>query len=104
MDLGLYFKPIEKIEFTKNTIGSVVDSFNTRFPDWQSSDIVFFTVHESRGSSVLNNDEIDNLSIRKNLYNFKWEGNLKIDLKPSFLRIFINSFPNVLSIVGKRPS
>ena len=78
MDLGIYFKPIDKIDSSKNTIGSVVDSFNTNFPDWESSDIVFFSVHESRGSSILNNNEIDHLSIRKNLFNFKWEGNLKI--------------------------
>ena len=51
MDLSIYFKPIEKIEL-KNTIGSVVNSFTTDFPDWESSDIVFFTVHESRGSSI----------------------------------------------------
>ena len=78
MDLGIYFKPIEKIKFTKKTIGSVVDSFTTHFPDWESSDIVFFSVHESRGSSSINDNDIDHLSIRKNLYNFKWEGNLKI--------------------------
>ena len=78
MDLGIYFKPIEKIEPSKNTIGSVVNSFTTHFPDWESSDIVFFTVHESRGSSILKNDVIDHSSIRKNLFNFKWEGNLKI--------------------------
>ena len=78
MDLGIYFKPIHKIDSSKNTIGSVVNSFNSRFPDWQSSDVVFFTVHESRGAALLNNDEIDHLSIRKNLYNFKWEDNLKI--------------------------
>ena len=78
MDLGIYFKPIKKIESSKNTIGSIIDAFNFQFPDWQSSDIVFLTVHESRGSSILNNDEIDHLSVRENLYNFKWEGNLKI--------------------------
>ncbi len=42
MDLGIYFKPVEKIEPSKNTIGSVVNSFTTHFPDWESSDIVFF--------------------------------------------------------------
>ena len=71
MDLGIYFKPIKKIESSKNTIGSIIDAFNFQFPDWQSSDIVFLTVHESRGSSILNNDEIDHLSVRENLYNFK---------------------------------
>ena len=78
MDLGIYFKPIDKINSSKNTIGSVIDSFNSNFPDWESSDIVFFSVHDSRGSTVLNNNEIDHLSVRKNLFNFKWEGNLKI--------------------------
>ena len=78
MNLGIYFKPVEKIESSKNTIGSVVNSFTNHFPDWESSDIVFFTVHESRGFSILKNDAIDHLSIRKNLFNFKWEGNLKI--------------------------
>ena len=63
--LGIYFKPIDKIDYSKNTIGSVVDSFTTHFPDWESSDIVLFSVHESRGSSILKNDAIDHLSIRK---------------------------------------
>ena len=44
MDLGIYFKPIKKIESSKNTIGSIIDAFNFQFPDWQSSDIVFLTV------------------------------------------------------------
>ena len=78
MGLGIYFKPIDKIDYSKNTIGSVVDSFNSNFPDWQSSDIVLFSVHESRGSSLINNNEIDHLSVRKNLFNFKWESKLKI--------------------------
>ena len=44
MSLDIYFKPILPIEFSKNSIGSVVNSFTTLFPDWESSDIVFFTV------------------------------------------------------------
>ena len=75
MDLGIYFKPIEKIKFTKKTIGSVVDSFTTHFPDWESSDIVFFSVHESRGSSSINDNDIDHLSIRKSVI-----GNLKDEI------------------------
>ena len=78
MGIGIYFKPIDKIDSSKNTIGSVIDSFNSNFPDWQSSDIVFFSVHESRGSSLKNNNEIDHLSVRKNLFNFKWQSNIKI--------------------------
>ena len=78
MDIGIYFKPIDKIDSSKNTIGSVTDSFNSNFPDWQSSDVIFFSVHESRGSSFLSNNEIDHLSVRKKLFNFKWQSNIKI--------------------------
>ena len=78
MSLEIYFKPIHPIEFSKNSIGSVVDSHVNSFPEWESSDIVFLTIHENRGSSVEKNNEIDHYSIRTKLYNFKWEGSLTI--------------------------
>ena len=78
MDLSIYFKPIEKIEIKNKSIGSVTAAFNSSFPDWESSDIVFFTVHENRGASVYDANDLDHSSIRQKLYNFKWEGDLKI--------------------------
>ena len=78
MSLEIYFKPIHSIEFSKNSIGSFVDSHVNSFPEWESSDIVFLTIHENRGSSVDKNNEIDHYSIRNKLYNFKWEGSLTI--------------------------
>jgi hypothetical protein len=78
MSLEIYFKPIHSIEFSKNSIGSIVNSHVNSFPEWESSDIVFFTVHENRGSSSEKENEIDHYSIRNKLYNFKWEGSLKI--------------------------
>jgi arginase family enzyme len=78
MSLEIYFKPIHSIEFSKNSIGSIVDSHINSFPEWESSDIVFLTIHENRGSSVDKNNEIDHYSIRNKLYNFKWEGSLTI--------------------------
>ena len=78
MSLEIYFKPIHSIEFSKNSIGSVVDSHVNSFPEWESSDIVFLTIHENRGSSSEKNNEIDHYSIRTKLYNFKWEGSLAI--------------------------
>ena len=78
MSLEIYFKPIHSIEFSKNSIGSVVDSHVNSFPEWESSDIVFLTIHENRGSSSEKNNEIDHYSIRTKLYNFKWEGSLTI--------------------------
>ena len=78
MDLSIYFKPIEKIEIKNKSIGSVTAAFNSSFPDWESSDIVFFTVHENRGASVYDVNDLDHSSIRQKLYNFKWEGDLKI--------------------------
>ena len=56
MSLEIYFKPIHSIEFSKNSIGSVVDSHVNSFPEWESSDIVFLTIHENRGSSVEKNN------------------------------------------------
>jgi arginase family enzyme len=78
MSLEIYFKPIHSIEFSKNSIGSIVDSHINSFPEWESSDIVFLTIHENRGSSIDKNNEIDHYSIRNKLYNFKWEGSLTI--------------------------
>ena len=78
MDLSIYFKPIEKIEIKNKSIGSVTSAFNSSFPDWESSDIVFFTVHENRGASIYDDNDLDHISIRQKLYNFKWEGDLKI--------------------------
>jgi len=78
MDLSIYFKPIEKIEIKNKSIGSVTAAFNSSFPDWESSDIVFFTVHENRGASVYDANDLDHSSIRQKLYDFKWEGDLKI--------------------------
>ena len=78
MSLEIYFKPIHSIEFSKNSIGSVVDSHVNSFPEWESSDIVFLTIHENRGSSSEKNNEIDHYTIRNKLYNFKWEGSLTI--------------------------
>ena len=78
MSLEIYFKPIHSIEFSKNSIGSIVNSHVKSFPEWESSDIVFFTVHENRGSSSEKENEIDHYSIRNKLYNFKWEGSLTI--------------------------
>ena len=78
MDLSIYFKPIEKIEIKNKSIGSITSAFNSSFPDWESSDIVFFTVHENRGASVYDDNDLDHISIRQKLYNFKWEGDLKI--------------------------
>ena len=70
MSLEIYFKPIHSIEFSKNSIGSVVDSHVNSFPEWESSDIVFLTIHENRGSSNEKSNEIDHYSIRNKLYNF----------------------------------
>ena len=78
MSLEIYFKPIHSIEFSKNSIGSVVDSHINSFPEWQSSDIVFLTINENRGNSIQNKDVIDHYPIRNKLYNFKWEGSLTI--------------------------
>ena len=78
MSLEIYFKPIHSIEFSKNSIGSFIDSHVNSFPEWESSDIVFLTIHENRGSSHDKKNEIDHYSIRKKLYNFKWEGSLTI--------------------------
>ena len=78
MSLEIYFKPIHSIEFSKNSIGSIVDSHINSFPEWQSSDIVFLTINENRGNSIQNNDVIDHYPIRNKLYNFKWEGSLTI--------------------------
>ena len=41
MSLEIYFKPIRSIEFSKNSIGSIVNSHVKSFPEWESSDIVF---------------------------------------------------------------
>ena len=38
MDLEIYFKPTQKIDFSKNTIGSVIDFYNKDFPDWENKD------------------------------------------------------------------
>ena len=78
MSLEIYFKPIHPIKFSKNSIGSVVDSRINSFPKWQSSDIVFLTINENRGNSIQNKDVIDHYPIRNKLYNFKWEGSLTI--------------------------
>ena len=78
MSLEIYFKPILPIKFSKNSIGSVVDSRINSFPKWQSSDIVFLTINENRGNSIQNKDVIDHYPIRNKLYNFKWEGSLTI--------------------------
>ena len=66
------------IKFSKNSIGSIVDSHINSFPEWQSSDVVFLTINENRGNSIQNNDVIDHYPIRNKLYNFKWEGSLTI--------------------------
>ena len=78
MDLSIYFKPIDKIEIKNKTIGSVTRTYYTDFPDWESSDIVFISVHENRGANNELNNDIDSFSVRKFLYDFKWEGDLKI--------------------------
>ena len=78
MDLSIYFKPIDKIEIKNKTIGSVTRTYYTEFPDWESSDIVFISVHENRGANEQLNNDIDCISARKFLYDFKWEGDLKI--------------------------
>ena len=78
MSLEIYFKPIHPIKFSKNSIGSIVDSHINSFPEWQSSDVVFLTINENRGNSIQNNDVIDHYPIRNKLYNFKWEGSLTI--------------------------
>ena len=78
MSLEIYFKPIHPIKFSKNSIGSIVDSHINSFPEWQSSDIVFLTINENRGNSIQNKDVIDHYPIRNKLYNFKWEGSLTI--------------------------
>jgi hypothetical protein len=78
MDLEIYFKPTQKIEVSKNTIGSVIDSYNNDFPYWENSDIVFLSINENKGSSIIKNEDFDHFNIRKKLYNFNWEGSLKI--------------------------
>jgi len=78
MDLEIYFKPTQKIEVSKNTIGSVIDCYISVFPDWESSDIVFLSINENKGSSIIRNEDFDHFNIRKKLYNFNWEGSLKI--------------------------
>ena len=54
------------------------DSYYLEFPDWESSDIIFISVHENRGANAELNNDIDSISIRNLLYDFKWEGDLKI--------------------------
>ena len=78
MDISIYFKPINKIEIENKTVGSVTNSYYLEFPDWESSDIIFISVHENRGANAELNNDIDSISIRNLLYGFKWEGNLKI--------------------------
>ena len=78
MDLEIYFKPTQKIDFSKNTIGSVIDFYNKDFPDWENSDIVFLSINENKGSSKIRNEDFDHFNIRKKLYNFNWEGSLNI--------------------------
>ena len=78
MDLEIYFKPTQKIDFSKNTIGSVIDFYNKDFPDWENSDIVFLSINENKGSSIIKNEDFDHFNIRKKLYNFNWDGSLKI--------------------------
>ena len=78
MSLEIYFKSIHPIEFSKNSIGSIVDSHINSFPEWESSDIVFLSVNENRGCSSHKKNEIDHYSIRNKLYNFMWEGSLTI--------------------------
>ena len=74
MDLSIYFKPIDKIETENKTVGSVTNSYYLEFPDWESSDIIFISVHENRGANEQLNNDIDSISIRNLLYDFKWEG------------------------------
>ena len=78
MSLEIYFKPIRSIEFSKNSLGSVIDSHVNSFPLWESSDIVLLTINENRGSSIKSNNKMDHYSIRNKFYNFKWEGALTI--------------------------
>ena len=36
MSLEIYFKPIHSSEFSKNSIGRIVDSHINSFPEWES--------------------------------------------------------------------
>ena len=78
MSLEIFYKSILPIEFSKNSLGSIIDSHVHIFPEWEWSDIVFLSVNENRGCFSNKKNEIDHYSIRTKLYNFMWEGSLTI--------------------------
>ena len=44
MDIDIFFNPIEKLEVHPDSLGSFIDSHNESFPNWENSEVVFFTV------------------------------------------------------------
>ena len=78
MELDLYFKPIENIDFQKGDIGSLADIHIENFPDWESADIVILSVNEKRGDLNFKEGDIDHFSLREKFYQFRFDGNVKI--------------------------
>ena len=78
MSLDFYFKPVEKIDFQKGTIGSKSDIFIKNFPDWDKSDIVILSVDDNRGDLSFNTGAIDHQMTRERFYNYKINSPIKI--------------------------
>ena len=78
MSLDFYFKPVEKIDFQKGTIGSESDIFIKNFPDWDKSDIVILSVDDNRGDLSFNTGAIDHQMTRERFYNYKINSPIKI--------------------------
>ena len=83
MNIDIYFRPTEKNEVQKGTIGSCIESYNDKFPDWEESDVVFFTIYDSNNKQIEDKHPIDPLRQCLNkLY-------LNKDVKISDLGVFI---------------
>ena len=78
MELDLYFKPIENIDFQKGDIGCLADIYIKNFPDWESADIVILSVNENRGDLDFKEGDIDHFALREKFYQFRFDGNVKI--------------------------
>jgi arginase family enzyme len=78
MSLDFYFKPVEKIDFKKETIGFKSDIFFKDFPDWEKSDIVIISVDENRGDSSLKPVELNHQNSREIFYQFRINADIKI--------------------------
>ena len=70
MNLDIYFKPIEKLDFKNNSIGSSCEFYDVNFPDWEEADIVILSVEQQQTLKDSLEDEVFHVSVRKKFYDF----------------------------------